>query len=232
MSGELQHQVSASLRVDSWLQAAGVLLPLHPHYQARTSWRGRRSRRKPTATRTELRTRLQDSEEQLKPVDTANRPAKGVDLLLFSVWKRLSETITKHILATVRPSLTLQAKLLDPCFRYTRESGNSHIKQRNKGSRLSIGTSITPVHIYTEGDSRSDSPVEDRKSRRKRTLHLSQACCLLPAIPRSSVRDTSAGLKQKATLRKASIQSPVRIHLFKSRSPKRNGNFHLPRRAF
>lgn len=245
MSGELQHQVSASLRVDSWLQAAGILLPLKPHYKesSEVCWRvGRHRRRKNTSYKTDIRESLLDTEEQLKPIPQGNRPTKGVNLLLLSAWKRLSEGLTQHILdcdnsLSPAPRITLQAKLLTdklPAnnFRFTRESGIRHVKRFNKGSRLSIGTSITPVHVYTEGDSRSDSPVEDRKSRRNRALHLSQAYCLLPAIPRNSVRDISAALKRKTTLRKAALQSPVRIHPLKSRSPKRNGNFQPLRRAF
>ena len=244
MSGELQRIVSASTRVDSWLQAAGILLPCKSCLKESPEVKVGRYRRRKYVSESKgsewtiMKWKLLDNEEQLRPVDEGNRLEKGVDMLRVAVWKRIVESLTPHLLSHpnlhtyIAPKIALQTKLLTGNFRYSRESGLPRGKRLYKGSRLSIGTSITPVHMHTEGDSRSDSPTDGRHNRRNRALHLSQVHCLLPAIPRGSVRDNSASFRHKATLRKASVQSPQRIKPFKSRSPKRNSNFQGPRRAF
>lgn len=246
MSGELQQHVSASTRVDSWLLAAGILLPSKSCLKESAEVKVGRYRRRKYVSENKgaefaiAKGKLLDNEEQLRPIDEGNRLEKGVDMLRVAVWKRIVESLTHHLLSSpnlptylcTAPRIALQTKLLTGNFRYFRENGIPRVKRLNKGSRLSIGTSITPVHLHTEGDSRSDSPTDDRQSRRNRALHLSQAYCLLPAIPRGSVRDNSTSLRRKATVSKASIQSPLRIKPFKSRSPKRNSNFQVLRRAF
>ena len=188
-------------------------------------WTGRYRRRKYIAGSSgEIRAVQLDREGQLRPIDVCDRPTKGVDTLLQVVWGRIAEEIALQ----TAPKVT-QTNLLKGTFRYTRESTIRPLRRLKQRSRLSIGTSITPVHLYTEGDSRADSPTEER-SRRNRALHLSQAYCLLPAIPRV-VRDNSAGLKRNKVPRKPSMETSISPQSFKSRSPKRS-HFQVPRRVF
>lgn len=226
LTGEMQGQLTATVKVETWLLAAGVQLPFHRNVRGVDRYR----RRKYTTRTYETSRKIKDLQEQLREIHHENRQEDCENKLVSAFWSRLAKKLTQQLLQSSYketvfdsiPTIALQSKLLPGGSRgqrYGRDSVIGHMRRLSKASRLSIGTSVTPVHLYTEGDSPSESPSETRHRVRNRPLHLSQAYCMLPVLPKTYLGPI---VRRKPIIRKVSMQSPLRTQTIKSKSPVRS----------